>query len=1537
NIDNTAKAYADQVPNGVTSNQVRTVVTTACEGTISGYKFNDLNGNGTWDQGEPALSGWTINLDQDANGSVDQTTVTNGSGFYQFTVLPDTYRVREVPQAGWTQTSTNPNDINVGGGQSVQNVNFGNFQLAKIHGYKFNDLNGNGAWDQNEPALANWGINLTGPVNSNVVTNANGYYAFVNLGPGEYVVSETQQDGWTQTTPATATVTVTTTSGLVRELNFGNTRDTGSLIVHKNVINPDGGEVADTHQFTVTVTGQTNGTIAEGTDAIYNNIPTGTYTVTELPDGSYTFVSYSADNDVAPGAQVLVSKNATTHLTVTNQQKKVEIVVHKNVVAFDGQTDVADNQSFTADVNGVTGAISESQTFSTLVNPGWVTVGEPNVPTNYVLVSIVPSNFQVSSGDQTVHVTITNKQKPSSITGSKFNDLNGNGTWDQGEPGLADWTICMNEHGATDQPVCDTTDVNGAYSFGPLIPGNYHVWEIQQNGWMQTAPQGNLHDVTVGPNETAVNMDFGNFQLGKISGYKFNDLDGNGTWDQGEPGLAGWTIQLSGAAAAADVTDANGYYEFTGLLYGTYSVQEVQQNGWLQTSTNPDDIDVISGTDSQDNNFGNFALGSISGRKFDDLNGNGTWDQGEPTIQGWTIYLNDGDNLSSTQTDANGIYAFSNLGPDSYTISENLVTGWIQTFPPQNGTYLVTLTSGANVTDKDFGNFKLGKISGYKFNDLNGNGSWNQGEPGIAGWGMTLSNGQQNTNIVTDGTGYYEFAGLMVGTYSVTEENRSGWTPTTPSSINDIDVTSGVNSQGNTFGNFQLVSLNGSKFNDLNGNGTWDQGEPGLVGWTINLDQDANGSVDATTVTDGNGDYSFANLGPGTYRLREVQQAGWTQTSANPADVTVVSGTNVNDLDFGNFQYGRIEGYKLNELAQGLANWTICLSLGQQQVSCTSTDQSGHYSFENLAYGTYTVSETQQYGWTQLAPGGNGTHTVLVQSGTGQGQGSTSYDFVNRQNAFEVSIDKIAPETVNAGDQMTYTINWTVTGNTPVSNLIVTDNLPSNVSFVSASNGGSYDNNLHRVTWDLGTKIPADNGSLTITVNVATPLAKGTTLENYAQICGQGELVIEGEQPEGLTTKCDDDTTTTTVNSDVSVNLVKTDSVDPVPAGAQLTYTLAWTVSGNAPIDNLVITDPLPANTQFVSATDGGIFALGTITWNLGAKTPGANGSVSFTVTVASPIVNGTVLTNTAEACIDSFTRTQEEVLHRCDSDDETTVVTSAPLLSIVKSSNITTFVNPGSTAQYTVTITNALTATDTARNVVMTDTLPTGFTFAVDGTTTKSFAIGDLAPGQSATVTYIVNISGTQAAGIYNNLAKAKGDNTNEVSATTPIEVRVPQIFGLETTPDLTIVKTAGAKNAKPGDVVTYTLTVKNIGDGDAENVIITDTLPKDLSFVHATGRTMTWNIGTLKAGHTRIINVDVRVESDAKSGTYTNVATVRSDEVPEKSATADLIVKRPVVLGLATTGVGMLDYAIGLVGMALVVLGILGLRRRSTANNLE
>jgi len=98
-----------------------------------------------------------------------------------------------------------------------------------IHGVKFNDLNCNGIRDANEPALADWVINLYqyNSLIAQTATNPFGEYWFTNLCPGKYYVTETVQPGWVQTAPPTVWYIVELICGdTVQNLDFGNKVDT---------------------------------------------------------------------------------------------------------------------------------------------------------------------------------------------------------------------------------------------------------------------------------------------------------------------------------------------------------------------------------------------------------------------------------------------------------------------------------------------------------------------------------------------------------------------------------------------------------------------------------------------------------------------------------------------------------------------------------------------------------------------------------------------------------------------------------------------------------------------------------------------------------------------------------------------------------------------------------------------------------------------------------------------------------------------------------------------------------------------------------------------------------------------------------------------------------------------------------------------------------------------------------------------------------------------------------------------------------------
>lgn len=93
----------------------------------------------------------------------------------------------------------------------------------------------------------------------------------------------------------------------------------------------------------------------------------------------------------------------------------------------------------------------------------------------------------------------------------------------------------------------------------------------------------------------------------------------------------------------------------------------------------------------------------------------------------------------------------------------------------------------------------------------------------------------------------------------------------------------------------------GTKYNDRNKNGTQDPGEPGIPGWTIQLYY-WNGPLFASTITDSLGNYCFNDIPCGAWTVNEQLQQGWVQTDPSPNvhNVSIGTGTTLNDIDFGN-------------------------------------------------------------------------------------------------------------------------------------------------------------------------------------------------------------------------------------------------------------------------------------------------------------------------------------------------------------------------------------------------------------------------------------------------------------------------------------------------------------------------------------------------------------------------------------------------------------------------------------------------------------
>jgi protocatechuate 3,4-dioxygenase beta subunit len=1008
-------------PGGGTSNaQIFTVIGTG--GSISGMKFLDLNGNGTKDSNETGLANWKIRI----SGAANDSAITDQDGNYSFTNLDvGVYIVSEDQQIGWVQSfPTSPAfyTVNLGNGQIVTGKHFGNYQLGSISGINFHDANGNGTKDNGETGLANWKIKISGTRNDSTLTDGNGNYFFSNIPPGNYTISEIIPVTWVQTKPTSpGTYALSLTSGQnATGKDFGNYQlNSVNGIVF---IDLNGNGVKDNGEsgalnWKVYLSGTSSETTQTDTDGLYSfqQLPPGNYTMSEEHPASWiqTFPAVPGTYDITlTSGQNLNDKNFGNYEYSSISGMKFHDI-NGNGVKDIGETGLQNWKIYIAgNINSF--ALTDASGNYTMNNipPGNYTISE-EVSANWAR-SFPPTGTYsetISSGQHLTNRDFGNYQY-STISGLIFHDINSNGSQDIGEPGLQNWKVKIT--GTKNDSVF--TDANGNYLFSTVSPGNYTLQEILPIGFVQTFPNEGTYNLSVSSGQTFQNKNFGNFQYGSISGNVFRDVNGNAVHDVGEVGLTSWKIYINGPLDDSVLTDENGFYLFQFLYAGTYSISEEHLEGWVQSLPVGNGIhvvNIISGQNVFNKNFGNYQLSSAGGTIFNDLNGNGVKDAEDTGISDWTVLLS-GDAFDTVTTDANGNYFFENIPLGTYNISEVLQPSWVRTKPLPSGMYSFSVTS-ENISGLDFGNYQYGSISGIVFHDNNGDGIRDAGENGLTNWNVKLS-GASNDSMLTTEEGF-SFTNLAPGNYTLSEELQTTWgmsLPTSPGTYS-ITLTSGTNLTTKNFGNYLYSSISGNVFEDFDGDSSNDVSETALVGWKVKI----SGTKSDSTTSDSSGNYSFNNLKPGTYTVLEVVQSTWTQTKPSSPGIystNLTSGTNVTKKDFGNFKLVSISGvvYKdydedsvRDENEGGKSGWTV--KLYGYSTASKITDANGTFTFSNVAPGTYFVEQTLQ---TAFLGSQNAAGVTLVVNQSGTNISNTNFGIYQ--------IDTTKYRTFNATPELSY-------------------------------------------------------------------------------------------------------------------------------------------------------------------------------------------------------------------------------------------------------------------------------------------------------------------------------------------------------------------------------------------------------------------------------------------------------------------------------------------------------------------------------------
>ena len=443
----------------------------------------------------------------------------------------------------------------------------------------------------------------------------------------------------------------------------------------------------------------------------------------------------------------------------------------------------------------------------------------------------------------------------------------------------------------------------------------------------------------------------------------------------------------------------------------------------------------------------------------------------------------------------------------------------------------------------------------------------------------------------------------------------------------------------------------------------------------------------------------------------------------------------------------------------------------------------------------------------------------------------------NKTSSVNITVPEIIPnktadiENPNFGDEVTYTVNITNVGKSDAVNVAVRDVLGEGLELISAD-GGVYNPITRTITW---------------TVNLNSGETK--SFKVVAKVIGYGNVtnsLVVGNK-------------TSAVDVDVPEIIPTKDADNTYPNfGDSIDYTITVNNIGKADAKHVVVVDRLDKGLKYVSSSHNGVYdeASHTVTWVVDIA---AGSSLDLTVTAVADEYG--VLTNIVSV-----------------GDKSASVDVNVPEIIPNKTADIE---NPnfGDNVTYTVTVTNDGNAD--AKAVVVRDVLGKDLKFvSATGTYTFDEATNtitwtvDVYAGKTETFTVVATVIN------YGNVTNSLvvGNKTFNKNVTVP-----------EITPD----KTVDNENPNFGDDLTYTVTVKNEGNGNANDVIIVDALGKGLEYVSSTGNydnktnTITWKVD-LASGETKTFTVVAKIIG------YTDV----TNEVTVGNKTAAVTVDIPEII---------------------------------------
>ncbi|MFZ5787938.1 MAG: hypothetical protein ACOY3Y_15990, partial [Acidobacteriota bacterium] len=522
------------------------------------------------------------------------------------------------------------------------------------------------------------------------------------------------------------------------------------------------------------------------------------------------------------------------------------------------------------------------------------------------------------------------------------------------------------------------------------------------------------------------------------------------------------------------------------------------------------------------------------------------------------------------------------------------------------------------------------------------------------------------------------------------------------------------------------------------------------------------------------------------------------------------------------------------------------------------------------------------------------------------------------------------------GDQLTYTIRLRNTGDAPARATTASDVVSTNLTAVVPLDGGSWNAATRTVSWPAADVVPGSDRLLRFQATVVLPLANGTV------VCNQGSAASPDLAAPVLTdnpaTPAVDDPTCVTVESKPDLGASTKTALDlnggKVEPGDTLRYSIKVDNIGTMDATGVTVSDVVALTLTNVVPLDGGSWnaATRTLSWSLPTVAAKSSQTVRFTAQVVLPLDDGTKIANQASIAATGIPTPTLSDDPATPALDDPTVVTVSAAPSFKSSTKAVVDVNggivePGDALAYTLTIVNS--GTSVADAVVVTDLLDPSLDFVSAGqggsynpaTRTLTWsqattpALAQLGVGAAAAVTLTVNATlknplknGTQVCnqGLVASQELVLPDKTDNPAtpgvagdATCLTVVSAPDFANASKT-----VSDGNGAPVRPGDTLTYTLSLPNTGNAPATGVVVTDVIDPGLENVvpgqggsyNPATRTVSWTpfatpaLASVAPGTTVTLSFTATVVKPLDNGTkIVNQAAVVSPELPLPVLTDD------------------------------------------------